>query len=122
MGLRRGMEALLTGDPMSGDEAVSYGFANRAAPADQLEELVLGMAERVAKIPLDLLALNKRAAHRAMDAAGIRTGMRATAEIQAMGFHQASSREYMKSFATKGVKGALSQRDKAFGDYREAGQ
>jgi enoyl-CoA hydratase/carnithine racemase len=86
---------------------------------DDLDDEVLAIAGRIAKIPQDLLALNKRAAHRAMEAMGIRTGIRATAEIQAMGFHQPSSKEYMGSFRTKGVKEALSDRDKAFGDYRE---
>lgn len=119
LGLRKGMEALLTGDSMSGAEAAEAGFANRAHPADDLEAAVLAVAERVAKVPPDLLALNKRAAHRAMEAMGIRTGMRATADIQAMGFHQRSSREYMRSFAEKGVTAALSERDRAFGDYRE---
>jgi enoyl-CoA hydratase len=119
MGLRRGMEALLTGDSMSGTEAVAAGFANRAFPADDLDEEVLAVAERVAKIPPDLLALNKRVAHRAMEAMGIRAGMRATADIQALGFHQPASREYLASFATKGVSAALSDRDRAFGDYRE---
>lgn len=121
MGLRRGMEALLTGDSMSGDEAVAAGFANRAFAEADLDAEVLAIAERVAKIPSDLLALNKRAAHRAMEAMGIRAGIRATAEIQALGFHQPSSREYLASFATKGVRAALSDRDAAFGDYREAG-
>jgi enoyl-CoA hydratase len=119
MGLRRGMEALLTGDSMTGEEAVASGFANRAYPAAELDDAVLAMAERVAKIPADLLALNKRAAHRAMEVMGIRAGMRATAEIQALGFHQASSAEYMQSFATRGVTAALSERDRTFGDYRE---
>ncbi len=119
MGLRRGMEALLTGDSMTGDEAVAAGFANRAFPADRLDAEVLAMAERVAKVPADLLALNKRAAHRAMDVMGIRAGIRATAEIQALGFHQRSSIEYMEGFTTKGVSANLSQRDAAFGDYRE---
>lgn len=121
MGLRRGMEALLTGDSMSGDEAVAGGFANRAFAEADLDRKVLAVAERVAKIPADLLALNKRAAHRAMEAMGIRAGIRATAEIQALGFHQRSSKEYMTSFATKGVTAALSERDSAFGDYRETG-
>ena len=121
MGLRRGMEALLTGDSMSGIEAVTNGFANRAFPLADLDAAVLAVAERVAKIPPDLLALNKRAAHRAMEAMGIRTGIRATAEIQALGFHQKSSMEYMQGFATKGVTAALSERDAAFGDYRESG-
>lgn len=121
MGLRRGMEALLTGDSMSGDEAVAAGFANRAFDLADLDAEVLAVAERVAKIPPDLLALNKRAAHRAMEAMGIRAGIRATAEIQALGFHQRSSKDYMSSFATKGVTAALSERDADFGDYRESG-
>lgn len=119
MGLRRGMEALLTGDSMSGIDAVEAGFANRAFPAAELDDAVVAMAERVAKIPIDLLALNKRAAHRAMEAMGIRTGIRATAEIQALGFHQRSSIEYLRSFTEKGVTAALSDRDASFGDYRE---
>jgi enoyl-CoA hydratase len=119
MGLRHGMEALLTGDSMTGVEAAQRGFANRAHPIEELEGAVLAIAERIAKIPLDLLALNKRAAHRAMEAMGIRTGMRATAEIQALGFHQPAAAEYLASFATRGVSQALSDRDRAFGDYRE---
>lgn len=119
MGLRRGMEALLTGDAMSGVEAVAAGAANRAFPADELDAEVLAVAERVAKVPPELLALNKRAAHRAMDVMGIRNSIRATADIQALGFHQPPSKEYMRSFAEKGVTQALSDRDRQFSDYRE---
>jgi enoyl-CoA hydratase len=121
MGLRRGMEALLTGDAMSGVDAVAAGMANRAFPVDQLDDAVLAVAERVAKIPVELLALNKRAAHRAMEAMGIRDGIRATADIQALGFHQPPSIAYLQSFAKVGVSQALSDRDRDFNDYREAG-
>ena len=119
MGLRRGMEALLTGDAMSGTEAVAAGMANRAHPAGQLDAAVLAVAERVAKIPVELLALNKRSAHRAMEAMGIRSGIRATADIQALGFHQPPSIEYLKSFGEVGVSKALRARDATFNDYRE---
>jgi enoyl-CoA hydratase/carnithine racemase len=119
MGLRRGMEALLTGDAMSGTEAVTAGMANRAYPIEQLDDAVLAVAERVAKIPPELLALNKRAAHRAMEAMGIRDGIRATADIQALGFHQPPSAEYLRSFSEVGVSAALSERDREFSDYRE---
>lgn len=122
MGLRRGMEALLTGDAMSGAEAVTAGMANRSHPVEELDEAVLAVAERIAKIPIELLALNKRAAHRAMEAMGIRNGIRATADIQALGFHQPPSLEYLKSFAEVGVAQALSARDRSFNDYREAGE
>jgi enoyl-CoA hydratase len=119
MGLRRGMEALLTGDAMTGTEAVEAGAANRAYPAEELDAAVLAIAERVARIPPELLALNKRAAHRAMDAMGIRTSIRATADIQALGFHQPPSKAYLRTFAEKGVSAALSDRDRQFADYRE---
>ena len=54
-----------------------------------------------------------------MEAMGVREGIRATAEIQALGFHQKSSKEYMKLFKEGDVSKVLSDRDKPFGDYRE---
>jgi enoyl-CoA hydratase/carnithine racemase len=117
MGMRRAMEALLTGDSMSGAESVQAGFANRSFPAAELDQRVLEIAARVAKIPPDLLALNKRAVHRAMEAMGIRTGIRATTELQALGFHQRPSKEYLAKLAG-GLKEALDERDAPFGDYR----
>jgi enoyl-CoA hydratase len=54
MGMRAAMEAMLTGDAISGIEAARTGFANRAFPAAELELRVLDIAERVAKIPTDL--------------------------------------------------------------------
>jgi enoyl-CoA hydratase len=113
------MEALLTGDSISGAESVQAGFANRSFSANELEERVLETAGRVAKIPGDLLALNKRAVHRAMEAMGIRTGIRATTDLQALGFHQPPSKEYRAKFAS-GVREALDERDSPFGDYRTA--
>lgn len=120
LGMRRGMEALLTGDAMSGVEAAEFGFANRAHPADELDDAVLAMAERIAKVPPDLLAMNKRAAHRAMEAAGIRNGMRATTDLQTLAFHQPSSKAYLASMQGRDLKESLSERDGAFGDYRES--
>jgi enoyl-CoA hydratase len=117
MGLRRAMEAMLTGDSMSGDEAVEAGFANRAYPADELDERVLDVARRVAKVSPDLQALNKRVVHRAMEAMGMRDGMRATTDINALGFHQRASREYFARLR-EGVTKALDERDGTFGDYR----
>jgi len=120
MGMRKAMEAMLTGDSMSGVEAVEAGFANRSFAADDLDREVLAVAERVAKVPADLQALNKRVVHRAMESMGMRNGMRATADINAIGFHQPSSIEYHRRFA-EGVTTALTSRDETFGDYRTTG-
>ena len=120
LNMRDAMELMLTGDAISGLEAASMGFANRAYPEELLEERVLEIAERVARVPTDLQQLNKRSVHRAMDVMGMRTALRAGTEIQALGFHQRASREYLKTLA-KGVTQALDERDGAFGDYRTGG-
>jgi enoyl-CoA hydratase len=118
VGLRNAMELMLTGDAISGSEAARMGFANRAYPADELDAVVLEIAGRVALVPSDLQQLNKRSVHRAMEIMGARAAMRSGTEIQALGFHQRSSRDYLKQFFTKGVKEALNERDTQFGDYR----
>src|SRR4051794_25494246 len=53
LGYRGAMEAMLTGDSMTGVEAVTAGFANRAYPSGDLDGAVLEWAERVAKVPPD---------------------------------------------------------------------
>ena len=80
---------------------MTAGFANRSYPADELDGEVLAIAERVAKIPLDLLALNKRAAHRAMEAMGIRDGMRGDRRHPGARLPPAGVREYLASFARR---------------------
>ena len=94
------------------------GLANRCFGNQELEEGVLDIAERMAKIPTDLQQLNKRSVHRAMEIMGMRTALRAGTEIQALGFHQRSSRDYFKQLVSKPLTEALSERDKQFGDYR----
>src|ERR1041385_6621964 len=48
LGRRRGMEALLTGDALTGAEAATLGYATRSFPAERLEEEVLAVAGRIA--------------------------------------------------------------------------
>jgi enoyl-CoA hydratase len=121
MGMRHAMEMMLTGDSISGIEAAEFGYANRAFPTERLEAEVLAIAERVANIPRDLQALNKRVVHRAMEVMGARAAIRSATEIQALCFHQQSSRDYMKKMRESVTK-ALDERDSKFADYRTAGK
>jgi enoyl-CoA hydratase len=121
MGMRQAMESMLTGDALSGREAADKGWATRAFPAERLEAEVLAIAERVAKLPSELAAINKRSVHRAMEAMGMRAAIRAGTELQALAFQTEPSKAYMSRFRRDGasVSGLLSERDSAFGDYRE---
>jgi enoyl-CoA hydratase len=117
VGLRRAMELMLTGDHMSGREAVESGFANRAFPEAELEEQVLRIAERVARTPIDLQQINKRAVHRQMDAMGIRAALRAGTEMQTLATFTRTAQEHFAEIR-KGLTQALSKRDAEYGDYR----
>lgn len=117
MGMRAAMELMLTGDSISGLEAVRLGFANRAYPKEQLETETLAMAERIAKVDPELAQLNKRLVHRQMEAMGMRAGLRAGTDLHALGWHTAASHEYMAKMR-ESVKEALNARDSTFGDYR----
>ena len=120
VGMRRGMEMMLTGDPIDGIEAAQRGWATRAYPADQLEAKTLEMAQRIASLPPDIVALNKRAVHRQMEVMGLRQGIRQGTEICAMAIHQKSFGDFIsQTGAGKGkLTAALQKRDSKFGDYR----
>ena len=117
MGLRNAMEMMLTGESISGEEAVSQGFANKCFSKESLSDEVIKIAEKVAKVPSDIQAINKRAVHRQMEAMGMRNGIRAGTEMQALAMHTKSTQEHLKELAS-GLKEALTKRDKEFGDYR----
>ena len=119
MGMRKAMEAMLTGDSMSGLEAVRLGWANEAFPIEQLDDAVVAVASKIAKIPADIVQINKRVVHRQMEVMGLRTGIRIGTELCALGTRQDSMRAFIKEMQ-KGLTDALTKRDAPFGDYRTA--
>ena len=118
VGMRKAMEMMITGDSISGIEAVELGWANAAHPAEDLDDEVVAIAERVAVIPPDLVQMNKRAVHRQMEHMGLRSGLRAGTELCALGTHSPALREFVASIQEKGLTSTLDDRDSKFGDYR----
>ena len=93
LGMRRAMELMLTGDPITGIQAEAIGFANRSFPRAELDESVLAVAGRVAGVPSDLAQINKRSVHRAFDVWGARAAIRAGTELQALAGHTHTAAE-----------------------------
>jgi len=119
LGMRKGMEMMLTGDSISGIEAVERGWANRSVPADELDDATLDLAVRIAQVPTELVQMNKRIVHHQMDIMGLRAGIRAGTELCALGTHTKAMAEFLKAREDQGgLTGALQARDEKFGDYR----
>jgi enoyl-CoA hydratase len=118
LGMRRAMEMMITGDSISGVDAVKEGWANRAFPAEELDDAVVEIATRIASIPAELVQLNKRVVHRQMDIMGMRTGIRQGTELCGLGTHTQAMAEFNANIQAKGLTSALQERDTPFGDYR----
>ncbi|MDF1604727.1 enoyl-CoA hydratase-related protein [Nocardioides sp. YIM 152315] len=118
LGLRRAMEQVLTGDVMIGDEAVAAGFANRAFAGDRLADETLRVAERIATVPDEITALNKRTVHRAMGAMGMHSSVRSGTDSSALAARTDAFTAFMSAAEGGGVRTALDRRDTPFGDGR----
>ena len=117
MGMRTAMEMMLTGDSITGVEAVERGWANRAFAAEDLEAAVLDVAQRIAKTPTDIVQINKRTVHRAMEIMGLRSAIRSGTEMSALASYQPTFRAFIDN-AKGGLTKALTARDAPFADYR----
>jgi enoyl-CoA hydratase len=100
LGMRTAMEMMITGDALSGVEAARQGWANRAYPEAELEQI------------------NKRTVHRAMDVMGLRAAIRSGTEMCSLATHQRSFQTFIQEMRSKGLTKALSDRDGPHGDYR----
>ena len=69
IGRKRALEMLLTGRPISADEAERYGLVNRVVPANRLAEETLGLAKHIAQASPLILALGKQSFYRQIESA-----------------------------------------------------
>ena len=58
---KKAMEMLLTGKPISAQEAMAFGLISRIAPADELETQTMELARQIASASAHTLALGKAA-------------------------------------------------------------
>jgi enoyl-CoA hydratase len=104
-----------TGDTIDGATAEAIGMVNVAVPAEKLEEAVGLVAERLAKVPVDLLTLHKSQVNRALEVMGIRAAMASGPELDAIGHASKGAQDaFFKPAREKGVKWVLEKRANTF--------
>ncbi|MFT4583830.1 MAG: enoyl-CoA hydratase [Gammaproteobacteria bacterium] len=108
----------LTGDTVTGKEAAQIGLALKSVPADLLEQECEGLLDRLALIDADLLAANKRIVNVGMELMGARTLQRMAAENDARAHLAPGTKIFKDTVKEKGLKVALKDRDRGFGDGR----
>ena len=66
---KKAMEMLLTGQPISAQEALDFGLISRIAPADELEAQTMALAQQIAAASSQTLALGKAAFYQQIEMA-----------------------------------------------------
>ena len=106
---------VLTGDTLTGAEALQVGLVVATAPADALDGVVLDLAERMALIGRDLLVANKRVVNMGVELMGRSQLQRFAALNDAIGHRAPEAKAFSKQIAEVGLRQAVRDRDAAFG-------
>ena len=97
---KHAMEMLLTGEPISAQQAMEWGLINRVVAADQLDSEVQKLASTLAAKPPATVAAGKRAFYQQMDL-GLEQAYALASGVIAASFAHEEGREGMDAFIEK---------------------
>ena len=105
---------MLTGETVSGKEASDMGLVLKSVPAEGLDAAVEDLANKMAKIPWEMLAANKSIVNKALDLMGRNMMQVIAAETDAVSHQSPIVKEFNEISSEQGLKAALEWRDRPF--------
>jgi enoyl-CoA hydratase len=117
VGPMRAKRLLLTGDSLSGAQAVEWGLATEAAPAAELDERFEALLERVARLPVNQLVMMKMLVNQSLYAQGLHQTQLLGTFFDGVARHTEEGHEFVRRAAESGFKQAVRERDEPFGDF-----
>lgn len=119
LGLEHAKQFLLSGEAIDAATALRIGLVSRVLPAAELAAAVEAHAERFQHIPANQLALNKLLINQAYENMGLRTTQLLGTLFDGITRHTEEAVRWAESFAEKGFREVIRERDAPFGDYGE---
>ena len=115
IGQKKTRELLMTGDLIDAAEAHRIGLVNRVVPLERLAAEVDALADRLARVPPDVMAPTKLMLNRAMEAAGFLEAVAAGIDLQSfVNIERDPTRELDAVVRRDGLKAALAWRDQRY--------
>lgn len=109
VGPRRAKQlSFMVGNTFSGSEAADMGWANLAVPQAELDVQVRDIANRIARVPSDVLRLKKEAINATADLQGFSSSIRLTAAWDAIAHASPSVEVIRQKIRELGLRGAIS--------------
>ena len=116
IGAQRAKRLLFTGDSLSGREALEWGLAIEAPPAEELWARADALLERIAKMPLNQLMLMKLLVNQTLYAQGLHATQVLGTVFDGIARHTAEGYAFQQRAAESGFRQAVRERDEPFGD------
>lgn len=120
LGLAKAKYYALTGEWVSGKQAVEMELINFSYPLEQLDARVQALAEKLTQIPLTQLISMKLIVNQAYDNMGLQSTQTLGPILDGIMRNTPEGREFVRTTQAQGVQEAIKQRDGPFGDYSQA--
>jgi len=116
LGPQRAKRLLLTGDCLSGAEALEWGLAIEAPAPEQLDERTEALLERIARMPLNQLQMMKLLVNQTLHAQGLHATQLVGTLFDGIARHTPEGYAFQQRAAQAGFRTAVRERDEPFGD------
>jgi enoyl-CoA hydratase len=111
LGAERAKRMLLTGDTIDGRQAADWGLVLESVPAGDLDGAVEALADRIAGVPVNQLAMQKLMINQAYDNMGLHGTQILATLFDGITRHSPEGRWFQEFAATHGFHEAVKWRD-----------
>jgi enoyl-CoA hydratase len=114
IGPERAKRLLFTGDLITGAEAADWGLALEAPAPEELDERFEGLIERIARMPVNQLAMMKLLVNQALYSQGLHATQAFGTVFDGVARHTQEGYAFQSRAAEAGFKQAVRERDEPF--------
>ncbi|MDB5578152.1 MAG: enoyl-CoA hydratase [Bradyrhizobium sp.] len=111
LGPARAKQMMFTGDTIDGRTAAAWGLANEVVPAEELEQVTLKLANRIAGVPRGHLAMHKLVVNQIMQTTGLEQAQTLATVFDGITRHNPEGLWFRRYAQVEGFKAAVQWRD-----------
>lgn len=111
LGPEKAKRMLFTGDRITGREAEDIGLILKSVPRDRLDQEVTELADRMARVPVNQLAMQKMVVNQAMEATGLMQMQRLSTLFDGISRHSPEGLAFKSRVEKVGWRQAVDERD-----------
>ena len=119
LGAEKAKRMLFTGDKINGIEAQQMGLILKSVAQDELDAEVESMAQRMASVPINQLAMQKLMINQAIESTGLMNTQRLATIFDGISRHSPEGLNFKKRVEAVGWKQAVNERDQGTYNWRD---